>query len=100
MNIYKKVRYYCSLYKDKKFYFRQEYLYELNGWGEPRRISPETFLKRKNEGFPVEYRRIDSLPTCILHDLKDIDTLIDIALDTKDKDWFLDLIQKRESLLD
>lgn len=100
VNQFKKVKYICEIYQNKRFYFRQEFLRESHRWGEPRRISEETFLKRKNEGYEVEYRWINKLPVCIQRELEDISTLIDLALDTHDEQWFRELIQLRNSLLE
>lgn len=99
-NQFKKVKYICEIYQNKRFYFRQEFLRESLRWGEPRRISEETFLKRKSEGYEVEYRWITKLPLCIQRELEDISTLIDLALDTRDELWFRELIQMRKSLLE
>lgn len=99
LNDFKKVKYICEIYKGKRFYFRQEYLLEVLQWGEPRRITEETFLRRKNDGFPVEYRRIEHLPQCIIREMEDINTLIDMALDTRDETWFKELLEQRNELL-
>lgn len=99
LNQFKKVKYICEIYQNKRFYSRQEFLRESVRWGEPRRISEETFLKRKNEGYEVEYRWINELPLCIQRELEGIYTLIDLALETKDEQWFRELIQIRNSLL-
>jgi hypothetical protein len=97
---YRKVKYFCELYKEKKFYFRQEFLQESGRWGEPRRISEETFLKIKSDGFPVEFRRIYKLPATIIRELQDIDDLIDLALALKNEQWFLELVAKRKSIIE
>lgn len=99
LNHYNKVKYICEIYREKRFYLRQEYLRENVCWGQPRRISEETFLKRESDGFPVEYRFIDQLPSYIIEELEDLQALIDLALDTYDKEWFFELVQKREILL-
>ncbi|WP_134702648.1 IDEAL domain-containing protein [Ammoniphilus sp. YIM 78166] len=98
LNNVKKVIYICEMYRDKRFYYRQEYLTKLGRWGEPKPISEDTFLKRQDDGYPVVYKKIDKLPAFILEQLKDLDSLIDLALDTRDKDWFDELVSKRKEI--
>ncbi|WP_164985214.1 IDEAL domain-containing protein [Ammoniphilus sp. CFH 90114] len=98
LNDFKKIKYICEIYKERRFYYRQEYLVGSDRWGEPKQISEETFLKRKRDGFPVEYRHIDKLPPYILSQLQGLDSLIDLALDTKDEEWFRELVDRRNMI--
>lgn len=99
MDHFKKVKYICEIYKDKRFYYRQEYLGGSARWGEPKPISEDTFLKRQKDGYPVEYRLIQKLPPYIISQLEDLDALIDLALDTRDEEWFYELVKRRNSIV-
>jgi hypothetical protein len=99
LNHFKKVIYICEIYKEQRFYYRQEFLLSGIRWGHPKPITERTFIKRRKAGFPVIYRFIDHLPPHIVRQVDDINALIDLALDTRDKAWFQQLVKKRKKLL-
>jgi hypothetical protein len=103
MNLYKdKVKYICEF--DRKLrvkkYYKIQYLSELNMWGRKRPITEQTFLRRIAEGFESEYKQIKITKDIMRKILWDIDTLIDMSLDTKDKEWFVELSKQKNILLE
>lgn len=99
---YKKVIYICKTHKETglQLYYRQEYLLEDIRWGEPRPVSKATFIRRVAEGYTTQYEEMKRLPDYIIQQLNEINNMIDLALDTKDKVWFDELIAKRKQILE
>lgn len=95
-----KVKYICEIHEDLGIekYYKQEYLSELNMWGLKRKITKETFLKRKREGYKTEYWKAVIDQNLIKEFIVDVDSQIDLALMTDDKEWFMHLTHKRNLL--
>ncbi len=97
MNLSKqKVKYICEFNKDLNIeeYYKRIYLTELNMWGAKRKISKTTFKKREKEGYEVEYRNVKLEFKIVKGKIEDIYNMIDAALDTKDKEWFMELTDR------
>lgn len=94
------VKYICEVHEDLGIekYYKQVFLTEFEMWGVKRAVSKRTFSKRKNEGCKVEYWKSEIDMNLIREFVKDIDSLIDLSLDTKDEQWFKRLVRKRNLL--
>lgn len=94
------VKYICEVHEDLGIekYYKQVFLTEFEVWGVKRAVSKRTFSKRKNEGCKVEYWKSEIDMNLINEFVKDIDSLIDLSLDTKDEKWFKRLVRKRNLL--
>jgi uncharacterized protein YpiB (UPF0302 family) len=98
MNLSKqKVKYICEVNKELNIeeYYKRVYLSELNVWGIKKKISKATFEKRKNEGYQVEYYKATIDFREVKGMIKDIDSLIDLSLQTRDKEWFHQLSKRK-----
>lgn len=102
MNLSKqKVKYICEVNKDLGIeeYYKQVYLSDLQMWGVKRKITKKTFLKKEKEGHPVKYYRAEIDFNEIKEMLADIYSLIDLSLQTRDKEWFTSLIRRKNLIL-
>jgi hypothetical protein len=79
-------------------YYKQFYLTEHQAWGVKKKITKATFKKREAEGRFVEYveEKFDFRIFKVM--ASEIDSLIDLALMTKDEKWFMDLSRQRKLL--
>lgn len=95
-----KVRYICIENKRlrEKLYYRQEYLEEFAMWGRKRQVTLTTFRKKAKQGYEIEYKVSDVLPPNFLRQKNELDSLIDLALSTHDKAWFMELTERRNNL--
>jgi hypothetical protein len=97
----KKSKYICEYHDELGIekYYKQNYLSEFDIWGAKYPVTHKTFVKRMIQGYPVEYNEtavnVDSLKEFI----KDINSLIDLAIDTNDEEWFMKLTSKRNKLI-
>lgn len=76
-------------------YYKQEYLSEFEMWGVKRKITKRTFQKKEKEGFKIERRKAVYDFSILGEMIKDVDTLIDEALRTRDEGWFDQLWRRR-----
>ncbi|PLR99537.1 hypothetical protein [Bacillus sp. T33-2] len=102
MNLSKqKVKYICEINKDLGIedYYKRVYLSEFDMWGAKRKITKQTFNKREKEGCSVEYYKAIINLNIIQEMVIDIDTMLELAFQTNDKKWFLELTRKRNLML-
>ena len=92
------VKYICEVDGDCERYYKQVFLTEFEMWGAKREVTKQTFSKRKNEGCKVEYYKNEIDMNVIKESIRDIDSLIDLSLDTKDEKWFNRLVTRRNLL--
>ncbi|RYI30510.1 IDEAL domain-containing protein [Bacillus infantis] len=98
MNLSKqKVKYICEVNEDLGIeeYYKQVYLTDLNMWGVKRKITKQTFLKNEKDGYPVAYYKASIDINEVKSMLADIYSLIDLSLETGDKEWFTSLIRRK-----
>ena len=95
------VKYICEVHEDEgtEKYYKQVFLTEFKIWGVKKAVTKQTFSKQKNAGYKVEYYKSEIDFNSLKEDAKDIDSLIDLALDTKDEKWFMQLTRKRNLLI-
>lgn len=79
-------------------YYKRQFLSEMDIWGVERKITKATFNKREKEGYKVEYRKSVIDLSLLRGFVEEIKQLIDLALDTKDKEWFDKLVRKQNML--
>lgn len=101
LNDYKTPIYTCEIhtFTKKKFYYKQEYLLDMFKYGTKRPISEKTYIKRKKEGFKTQIKYIYNFPFEYRLKLNWIDEKIDLALLTKDKEWFNELVEEKHKLI-
>jgi hypothetical protein len=103
MNLYEdKIKYICEFNQELgvKKYYKIQYLNDLKIWGCKRPITEHTFIRRTTEGFEAEYKQIKLTKQTMKMVLEDVDTLIDMSLNTRDKDWFMELSKQKRILLE
>lgn len=90
------VKYICEVDKDfgTEKYYKQVFLTELKMWGAKRTVTKKTFSKRKNEGCKVEYYKSEIDMNLLKEYAIDINSMIDLSLDSKDEKWFYQLTRK------
>lgn len=90
------VKYICEVHEDLGIekYYKQVFLTEFDMWGVKRAVSKRTFSKRKNEGCKVEYYKSEIDMNLLKEYAIDINSMIDLSLDSKDKKWFYQLTRE------
>jgi hypothetical protein len=97
----KKSKYICEYHDELGIekYYKQNYLTEYDIWGAKYPITEKTFLKRMLLGYPVEYLEAAINVELLKEFILDIDSFIDLAIDTNDEEWFKHLAIKRNKLI-
>lgn len=90
------VKYICEVHEDLGIekYYKQVFLTEFEMWGAKRTVKRETFSKRKNEGYKVEYYKSEIDMNKIKDMVIDTRSMIDLSLDSKDETWFYQLTRQ------
>ena len=97
----RKSKYICEYHDELGIekYYKQNYLKEFGIWGAKYPVTQITFVKRMIQGYPVEYTEAKVNVELLKEFIKDIDSLIDLAIDTNDEEWFMKLSSKRNKLI-
>jgi hypothetical protein len=97
----KKSKYICEYHDELGIekYYKQNYLSEFDIWGVKYPITEKTFLKRMLQGYPVKYVEVTVNVELLKEFIVDIDSFINLAIDTSDKEWFMKLAVKRNKLI-
>jgi hypothetical protein len=97
----KKSKYICEYHDELGIekYYKQNYLTEYDIWGAKYPVTHKTFVKRMVQGYPVEYNEAAINVELLKEFIVDIDSFIDLAIDTKDEEWFKHLAVKRNKLI-
>lgn len=98
MNLSKtKAKYICEIddITGTQQYYKQVYLSENEMWGVKRKITKRTFQKKEKEGYKIERRKTVYDFKIMEGYLLDVNEMINEALRTRDRDWFDQLVRKR-----
>jgi hypothetical protein len=97
----RKSKYICEYHDEMGIekYYKQNYLKEFDIWGAKYPVTHKTFVKRMIQGYPVEYIEVAVNVELLKEFIIDIDSFIDLAIDTNDEDWFMVLSTKRNKLI-
>jgi hypothetical protein len=97
----RKSKYICEYHDELGIekYYKQNYLKEFGIWGAKYPVTHKTFVKRMIQGYPVEYNEAAVNVELLKEFIIDIDSFIDLAIDTNDEEWFMKLSTKRNKLI-